>query len=91
MSIRARFLPDKHPRRWLVLLGLGLVVGALGIDYLLVDLYRTVRFPGWAVPWVQAVTLQFLPRLLRGAVFLLAGAGAIAFTWRRYGAPIRLP
>ena len=90
MGIPTRFLPGNHARRWVVLLVLGLLVGVLGVDYLLVSLYRDFHFPSWAVDWVHAGTLQFAPRALRGAVFLLIGGVAIGYAIRRYGNPLDL-
>jgi hypothetical protein len=80
-------VPGGSTKRWLIVFGLGLFVVVLGIDYLLVDLYKTVHFPAWAVPWIKAVTLQSVPRAVRGAVFLIAGACAILFAIRHYGYP----
>ncbi len=90
MGTPARFVPGSHARRWVVLLVVGLIVGVMGVDYLLVALYRDFRFPSWAVDWVHAVTLQFAPRALRGVVFFAVGVAAVAFAIRRYGNPLNL-
>jgi hypothetical protein len=87
LSPPANFVPGGSTKRWLIVFGLGLFVVVLGIDYLLVDLYKTLHFPAWAVPWIKAVTLQSAPRAVRGAVFLIAGAFAILFAIRHYGYP----
>jgi hypothetical protein len=79
-------VPDTTAGRWLLVLGAGVVIAALGAGYLLVDLYQQARFPRWADPWVQDVTLQFMPRAARGAVFLLAGAAAVLVALRHYAA-----
>jgi hypothetical protein len=86
----ARFLPGSHAGRWIALLLVGILVGVLGIDYLLVSVYRDLHFPSWAVDWVQDATLQFAPRALRGAVFLLIGVAAVVYALRRYGNPLNL-
>jgi len=49
----------------------GLAV-ALGIAYLLREVYQTVTFPSEAY-WL---TLQFIPRAWRGLLFVLIGTGA---------------
>jgi hypothetical protein len=85
-----RFLPGSHARRWIVVLLLGLLVGVLGVDYLLVSLYRDFQFPSWAIDWIHAVTLQSVPRAFRGAVFFVIGAAALAYAIRRYGNPLNL-
>ena len=72
-SSRPRFLALLYPglfvKRWLGLLVLGLVLVSLGIGYILVDVYRTAELPAIA----GTVTLQFIPRLVRAAIFALAG------------------
>jgi hypothetical protein len=90
VGMPTRFIRGNHARRWVVLLLLGLVVGVLGVDYLLVALYREIHFPTWAVDWVHAGTLQFAPRALRGAVFFLIGSVAVGYAVRRYGNPLNL-
>ncbi|MCB0217283.1 MAG: hypothetical protein KDH92_11635 [Chloroflexi bacterium] len=55
--------------------GLSVVAGvavALGIAYLLQEVYQSVRFPRF----FYYLTLQFIPQTLRGLMFLLLGAGA---------------
>ncbi|MBC7239975.1 MAG: hypothetical protein H5T71_07750 [Chloroflexi bacterium] len=60
--------------RWLSFLVIGAVGLSLGIAYLLTHLYRVQPFP----PIAYYVTLQFIPRPLRGALFILIGLGIIA-------------
>ena len=67
-------LPGLQVKRWLGLTLIGLVVLALGLAYLFVELYRTVALPMEAT----YVTLQFVPRWLRGLLFVLAGAAVTA-------------
>ncbi len=71
--------PGMRIKRWIFLLTVGLVMLSLGLAYLLVHLYRTQPFP----EFVAAVTLQFIDRPVRGAIFLTAGIAVflVAF-WR---------
>ena len=66
-------------KRWLLLLLLGVVVMALGIAYLLREVYVSYTFPGW----VGTATLQFLPRWIRGLLFIGVASGLTVFAgWR---------
>ena len=55
-----------HVKRWLGLLMLGVAVMGLGIAYLLREAYLSYTFPGVA----YYLTLQFIPRYLRGLLFV---------------------
>jgi hypothetical protein len=55
-----------HIKRWLLLILLGVVLMALGIAYLLREVYVSYTFPDW----VGTATLQFLPRWVRGLLFI---------------------
>jgi uncharacterized cofD-like protein len=68
-------VPGLHIKRWLGLTLVGLVVLALGLAYLFVEFYRSVPLPDEAT----YLTLQFLPRWLRGLLFVLAGAAVTAY------------
>ena len=57
--------------RWLTFLVLGAVGLSLGIAYLLTHLYRVQPFP----EFVYYITLQFIPRPVRGALFIAWGIG----------------
>src|SRR3954454_8155345 len=70
MRLLKLLVPGYRIKRWLGLTLVGLVVLALGLAYLLVELYRTVALPMEA----SYLTLQFLPRGLRGLIFVVAGA-----------------
>ncbi len=61
--------PGLHVKRWFGVLLAGLVVISLGIGYALTELYRTAVVPDW----VSLATLQFLPLLVRAALFLVLG------------------
>jgi uncharacterized cofD-like protein len=62
--------PGLHLKRWLLVLVAGLVVFSLGIGYALTELYRSAAAPDW----VTTATLQFLPLLVRSALFLALGS-----------------
>ncbi len=71
------FVPGIKVKRWLAVLFGGIVLLALGVAYILVHFYRTAPFP----EWVGLVTLQFIPRLVRGLLFLLVGVGMFVLAW----------
>jgi uncharacterized cofD-like protein len=66
-----------HVKRWLILLIFGITFVALGIAYILVHIYRTQPFP----EVVGDLTLQFISREVRGAIFIGLGLilGVVAF------------
>ena len=66
--------------RWLTFFVLGALGLSLGIAYILTHLYRVQPFPE-PVHWI---TLQFIPRPLRGALFIIWGIGVIALTIRSF-------
>lgn len=66
-------IPGMGVKRWLLLLFFGITVVSLGVGYILVEIYRTWTFP--AV--VYYLTLQFIPRSLRGLLFGVVGVTAI--------------
>jgi tellurite resistance protein TehA-like permease len=53
---------------------------SLGIAYLLTHLYRVQPFP----EFVYYLTLQFIPRPVRAALFILTGVGAVAVSLRAF-------
>lgn len=67
--------PGLHVKRWLAILLVGMIVVSLGIAYWLTDMYHAVDFPGWA--WI--VTLQFLPQVARGLLFLAVGCAICGY------------
>jgi len=68
-----------HVKRWLGLLMLGVAVMGLGIAYLLREAYLTYTFPGIA----YYLTLQFIPRYLRGLLFVaLSGWLLLTSIWK---------
>jgi uncharacterized cofD-like protein len=68
-----------HIKRWLLLMMLGVVIMGLGFGYFLREVYVTYTFPHF----VYYLTLQFLPRFVRGALFVSASLGLIGFSlWK---------
>jgi uncharacterized cofD-like protein len=68
-----------HIKRWLLLLLAGVAIMGLGFGYFLREVYVSYTFPGF----VYYLTLQFLPRYARGALFVMASAGLILFAiWK---------
>jgi uncharacterized cofD-like protein len=65
-------VPGIGIKRWLVLLFLGVTFLALGVAYWLVDVYREIALP----VVFYYITLQFIPRLARAALFGTLGVGA---------------
>ncbi|MBI2906504.1 MAG: YvcK family protein [Chloroflexi bacterium] len=73
--------PGMHIKRWLALLMVGIVIIALGFAYILRQIYNTYTFPDF----VWYITLQFIPRYYRGALFAVVGVAAIVIAgWRFY-------
>jgi len=72
--------------RWLTFLVVGAVGLSLGIAYMLTHLYRVQPFP----EFIYYVTLQFIPRPLRGALFIAWGAGALALALRSFRRVVNL-
>ncbi|MSP14529.1 MAG: YvcK family protein [Chloroflexi bacterium] len=66
--------PGMGVKRWIILLIVGTTIVGLGLAYILVNFYRELGFPDFAF----YVTLQFIPRILRGFMFLAIGIGCIA-------------
>jgi uncharacterized cofD-like protein len=68
-----------HIKRWLLLMMLGVVIMGLGFGYFLREVYVTYTFPDW----VYYLTLQFLPRWVRGALFVASSLGLVVFSiWK---------
>jgi len=66
--------------RWLAFFVLGAAGLSLGIAYLLTHLYRVQPFPDF----VYYLTLQFIPRIWRGVLFVVWGLGIIVLALRSY-------
>ncbi len=76
---RVWLTPGLGFKRWLGLLLLGLLFLALGLAYLLTQLYRQQPFPAAA----YYITLQFVPRWGRGLLFLTLGLGIVILSLNR--------
>lgn len=68
--------PGLGVKRWLVLTLVAVVLLALGFAYLLRDLYETWTLP----PVAYYVTLQFIPRVGRAALFGAVGTALLVFS-----------
>jgi uncharacterized cofD-like protein len=80
--------PGLHVKRWLLLLMVGIVMVALAIGYVLRDIYySSVRFP----EFVSDLTLQFLPRSIRGLLFLVVGLAIIGISFYYLGRSVLGP
>ena len=69
------FYPGMHVKRWLALMMLGVVIMGLGGAYVLREAYVSYTFPGF----VYYLTLQFIPRIWRGVMFMAASVSLILF------------
>jgi uncharacterized cofD-like protein len=66
-------------KRWLLVLLVGVVIMALGFAYLLREVYVSYTFPAW----VGTLTLQFVPRWVRGLLFIATASGITVYgSWR---------
>jgi D-glycero-D-manno-heptose 1,7-bisphosphate phosphatase len=72
--------------RWLSFFVMGAVGLSLGIAYLLTHLYRMAPFPEYA----YYITLQFIPRPLRGALFIAWGVGILLLAIRSFSRSSKL-
>jgi uncharacterized cofD-like protein len=79
MKVLKLLYPGMHLKRWILALFVGMLVLILGVAYILVEMYRSAPFPE-EVFWV---TLQFLPRPVRAALFGALGLGLIGWAlWK---------
>jgi uncharacterized cofD-like protein len=68
-------VPGMNVKRWLLLLFMGVVGGALGLGLVMAYIYRSIHFTGLTSQVVYMATLQFIPRVERGV--LLIGLGLL--------------
>jgi uncharacterized cofD-like protein len=87
MRLMKLLVPGLRIKRWLGLTLIGLVVLALGLAYLFVELYRSVALPMEAA----YLTLQFVPRWLRGVIFVLAGIAMTALAVMKLNRSLAAP
>ena len=82
----ARILPpsllqiSRSARQWLALFIFGGVWLSLGIAYILTHLYRVQPFPDF----VWYLTLQFIPRPVRGLLFIGTGVIVVVVSLRAF-------
>jgi uncharacterized cofD-like protein len=69
------FYPGLGVKRWLILLTVGITALAIGFGYVLVEIYRAAPLP----EIFYYLTLQFIPRVVRGILFGAIGITAIGF------------
>jgi uncharacterized cofD-like protein len=68
-----------HIKRWLVLLIFGICLMGLGIAYILREAYLSYTLPGI----FYYITLQFIPRWLRGMLFISLSLGTVGLAvWK---------
>ena len=70
-DLRTWLVPGMHVKRWLALMVLAVAIMGLGLAYLLRQVYTSATLP----PFFYYVTLQFIPRTLRGILFISISAG----------------
>lgn len=71
-------MPGIGVKRWMLVILLGITLLAIGIAFLLINIYRTVP-TSWLSYAIAFVSLQFLDRLLRAAIFGAIGLGLVVF------------
>ena len=73
------FYPGMHIKRWLLLLMIGVSIMGLGIAYILREVYLSWTFPNA----FYYLTLQFIPQVVRGGMFMaLALALILIAIWK---------
>lgn len=74
------FYPGMHIKRWLGLIIIGVAIMTFGLSYVVREAYLTgFTFPGF----MYYVTLQFIPRYVRGAMFMVGASSLILFSvWK---------
>ncbi|HZP27049.1 MAG TPA: gluconeogenesis factor YvcK family protein [Dehalococcoidia bacterium] len=72
--------PGMHIKRWLVLMLAGVAVLTLGLAYVLREAYVS----GFTLPGIfYYLTLQFIPRYIRGVFFMAGAVGLMVFAvWK---------
>lgn len=81
---RKWLVPGMGVKRWLLLLFLGLAVLALGVSYLAREAYLN-----WALPEAfYYLTLQFIPRVLRGFLFVAVSVGFVGVGFYKFNSAV---
>ncbi len=69
----ARWLvPGIGVKRWLLLIFVGITMLAVGMAFILINIYRTAP-DNWVAPALRVVSLAFLQRTIRAAIFGVIG------------------
>jgi uncharacterized cofD-like protein len=71
--------PGMNVKRWLLLLGVGVILFSLAIAMGLAWAYRTIAFPAEVTTLVQTATLQFIPHPYREIVIGVPGLLVVGF------------
>jgi len=71
---------SRSARQWALVLVMGGIWLSLGIAYLLTHLYRVHPFPAY----VWYLTLQFIPRPVRGLLFIASGIAVVGISLRAF-------
>jgi len=74
------FYPGMHIKRWLALMIVGVAIMTFGLAYILREAYISgFTFPGF----VYYLTLQFIPRYVRGGMFMFSAGCLILYSvWK---------
>jgi uncharacterized cofD-like protein len=74
------FYPGMHIKRWLALMIIGVAIMTFGLAYILREAYIS----GFTFPsFVYYLTLQFIPRYVRGGMFMFSAGGLILYSvWK---------
>ena len=63
------FYPGMHIKRWIALMAISVAIMTFGLAYILREAYISgFTFPGF----VYYLTLQFIPRYVRGGMFMFS-------------------
>ena len=76
MQILRWLTPGLGVKRWVIPILLGLTLLAVGIAVIILDFYRNAPETWW-LPAVTAISLRWLPRLLRAIIFAILGGALI--------------
>jgi hypothetical protein len=70
------FYPGMHIKRWLALITIGVAMMTFGLSYVVREAYlEGLRLPDF----MYYMTLQFIPRYIRGAMYMSSALGLILF------------
>jgi uncharacterized cofD-like protein len=74
------FYPGMHIKRWLALIVIGVAIMTFGFSYIVREAYlEGLRLP----EFMYWLTLQFIPRYVRGTMYMLGALGLILFSiWK---------